>query len=396
MKRFAILLAGIMIAAAALIAAPATAFAATLISVTIEAPDSVMKGETITFVMTIEYDDNTSYDETGRFGVSAMYDVATYGPSTWRLTGNILRWEKTYTILEDTSVTQFTFKVSYNGDDGWETVASKTVSIICPHTDTVVDPAVEPTCTNPGKTEGSHCASCNAVMVAQEEIPAKGHDIVPHEAKAPTCTEPGWDAYDTCSRCEYSTYIEKPAAHTEVVDPAVEPTCTNPGKTEGKHCSACDEVLVAQTEIPAKGHVAGDAAKENADDLGYDLVVRCTACSELLSSTPYGILTFDLGGGALDGRTGQIAISAAVGDTINLPGAPVKAGYTFKLWSGSEYEAGVEYLVEGGHTFTAVYEKNAPTIPATGDAAAMALAFALFALAASSCGLALALARKRG
>ncbi len=83
------------------------------------------------------------------------------------------------------------------------------------HTE-VEDAAVEPTCTEPGKTAGKHCSVCNEVLVAQQEVPAKGH--------------------------------------TEVEDAAVEPTCTESGKTAGKHCSVCNEVLVAQQEVPAKGH----------------------------------------------------------------------------------------------------------------------------------------------
>ena len=83
------------------------------------------------------------------------------------------------------------------------------------HTE-VIDAAVEPTCTEPGKTAGKHCSVCNEVLVAQQEVPAKGH--------------------------------------TEVEDAAVEPTCTESGKTAGKHCSVCNEVLVAQQEVPAKGH----------------------------------------------------------------------------------------------------------------------------------------------
>ena len=40
----------------------------------------------------------------------------------------------------------------------------------------VVDPEKEPTCTEPGLTEGSHCDLCGKVLVAQKEIPALGHD----------------------------------------------------------------------------------------------------------------------------------------------------------------------------------------------------------------------------
>lgn len=42
------------------------------------------------------------------------------------------------------------------------------------HTE-VEDAAVAATCTTAGKTAGSHCAVCNAVIKAQEEIPAAGH-----------------------------------------------------------------------------------------------------------------------------------------------------------------------------------------------------------------------------
>ena len=82
-----------------------------------------------------------------------------------------------------------------------------------------------------------------------------------------------------------------------------------------------------------------------------------------------GTLTFDLAGGTLDGKTDKITIEANVGDTIKLPEAPRREGYTFQYWKGSSYEAGADYKVEGDHTFTAVWEENkAKTYTVTFDA----------------------------
>ena len=39
----------------------------------------------------------------------------------------------------------------------------------------VEDAAVAPTCTEPGKTAGSHCSVCNTVLTAQETVPAQKH-----------------------------------------------------------------------------------------------------------------------------------------------------------------------------------------------------------------------------
>ena len=44
--------------------------------------------------------------------------------------------------------------------------------------DEVVDAAAEPNCTETGLTEGKHCARCAAVLIAQEVIPAYGHDYL--------------------------------------------------------------------------------------------------------------------------------------------------------------------------------------------------------------------------
>ena len=70
---------------------------------------------------------------------------------------------------------------------------------VCEHVE-VTDNAVEPTCTEKGLTEGTHCSKCGKILQAQNEIPALGHDIEHHAGQSATCTEKGWKAYVTCTR----------------------------------------------------------------------------------------------------------------------------------------------------------------------------------------------------
>ena len=119
----------------------------------------------------------------------------------------------------------------------------------------MTDAAVDPTCTATGLTAGSHCARCDTVLEAQEEIPALGHDWGEYvETKAPTCTAAGEETAE-CSRCG--------ALHVKILDsqhtgleliPAVAPTCTEPGNEKGSRCNDCGVVLVSPNPIPALGH----------------------------------------------------------------------------------------------------------------------------------------------
>lgn len=119
-----------------------------------------------------------------------------------------------------------------------------------------VIPAVEPTCEETGLTEGVKCSVCGEILVAQEEVPALGHDwdegVVTTEA---TCETDGLMTY-TCGNDPSHTRTEViPATgHTPVTDKAVAPSCEGTGLTEGSHCSVCNKVLVAQEEVPALGH----------------------------------------------------------------------------------------------------------------------------------------------
>ena len=155
-------------------------------------------------------------------------------------------------------------------------------------------PGTAATCTTTGLTDGKQCSVCQTWTVPQEVVPEHGHTLETIPGQAATCTEDGLTDGKKCSVCQTVTEEQEtiPAAHTEVTLEAVDPTCTEPGYTEGKKCSACDTVLVAQEPIPARGHdVEGaEPMKENnkpatcLEDGGYDMVIRCYACGEIVSS----------------------------------------------------------------------------------------------------------------
>ena len=104
----------------------------------------------------------------------------------------------------------------------------------------------------------------------------------------PTCTEAGYTTY-TCECGDTYTADDVAAlGHDMVVDTAVAPTCESTGLTEGSHCTRCDH-KIAQEEVAALGHNAGEAVVENkvapncTEDGSHDEVVYCTVCGDELS-----------------------------------------------------------------------------------------------------------------
>ena len=131
----------------------------------------------------------------------------------------------------------------------------------------VTDAKADPTCTEPGLTEGSHCSVCGSVLTEQETIPALGHDYkdVENTAVAPTCTEEGKAADRKCSRCGDTVTGGVIAATGHKPDEPVHEnviaaTCTGEGSyDEVIYCSACSVELSREAKTAgALGHDWGE------------------------------------------------------------------------------------------------------------------------------------------
>ena len=151
----------------------------------------------------------------------------------------------------------------------------------------VTDKAIPATCTTDGKTEGSHCSVCGAVIKAQDTIKATGHKFGNWTTtKSATCTESGTQIRkcENCGATESKSLSAK--GHTEVVDKAIPATCTTDGKTEGSHCSVCGAVIKAQTTITATGHKSSGWIVDKAASIGVkgSKHKECTVCKKVLET----------------------------------------------------------------------------------------------------------------
>ena len=114
--------------------------------------------------------------------------------------------------------------------------------------------------------------------------PAGQHSWNDGEVTTPaTCTTDGVKTF-TCKVCqEKKTEPIKAPGHTVVEDAAKEPTCTETGLTAGKHCSVCNEVLEAQTVVPAKGHsmTKTEAKAATCTEPGNNAYWTCDICGQV-------------------------------------------------------------------------------------------------------------------
>ena len=161
----------------------------------------------------------------------------------------------------------------------------------------VPDPAVAPTCTTPGKTAGEHCIGCD-YKIAQEVIPALGHDFQATAVVTPSCIEDGYTLY-TCSRCSATENRDSVPAHGHVWDVGVVTTPAT-AMTDGVKTFTCTVCGATRTEvIPATGGAGCEHASTHAEhkdaactEAGYDKTV-CDSCGLVLTETVIPALGHD-------------------------------------------------------------------------------------------------------
>lgn len=101
-----------------------------------------------------------------------------------------------------------------------------------------------PSCESQGYT--THTCECGDSYV--DAYVPESHVLIVHEAKEPSCTEVGYDEYFTCRKCDYTTYVEKPAlGHKYEQKVTRVPTTVNPGILS-TICSECGETTDEQIE----------------------------------------------------------------------------------------------------------------------------------------------------
>ena len=137
--------------------------------------------------------------------------------------------------------------------------------------------AQAPTCTKPGCDAYETCSRCDYTTYV--ERPALKHDLRQRVIKAPTCTEMGW-AYETCSRCDYFATPLLPALNHDLKQHAAKaPTCTEKGWNAYETCYRCD--YTTYQELPALNHalVHHDAQAPTCTEIGWNAYDTCSRCN---------------------------------------------------------------------------------------------------------------------
>lgn len=128
----------------------------------------------------------------------------------------------------------------------------------------------EPTCTEPGKTDGSVCMECGQTLVAQQTIAATGHSFTQWQTITPAdCEIPGED-FRSCTKCTHQETRQLPALTHDYS------TCRPKEGAVGTHILVCSHNEQHTLEV-ACTFTTEQVVEQTCKGRGYTLE-RCAEC----------------------------------------------------------------------------------------------------------------------
>lgn len=211
--------------------------------------------------------------------------------------------------------------------------------------------------------------------------------VITYDGDAITPPEPESITFEDAIEVEVDGYYQ--------LRPTVEPRPSKLNEYRDLSFEVEDEGIAAVTNT---GVVVGKASGttrvtvQRPNPETYETETIATILVNVVENEPAPVLfdiVFKLGGGTINGSSEDLHLRCSDGEVITIPDAPVRDGYTFQYWKGSEYRPGDTYKVVGDHTFTAEWKRDATpdkgeTLPKTGDtffSTGSLLAIALLAVA---------------
>lgn len=143
----------------------------------------------------------------------------------------------------------------------------------------VTIPGKAATCTETGLTDGTKCSVCQAIIKAQQTIPAKGHTYDAGVVTDPDCENDGYTTY-TCTVCGHIHVADNVPATGHSYDNALD-----------EECNVCGHIREIITETATAESTANELGKNflalSADTLPYaddktDLTVYDTTASKIM------------------------------------------------------------------------------------------------------------------
>lgn len=235
------------------------------LTLTFEIPSSAKAGDIYEVKASIVEAYNGLADVKGNSSVSSATIKIVSGSGEHEHTWDAGKVDKEATCTEDG-------KITYTCTSCGET---ETKAILALGHDLIDDAAVNPTCTEVGKTAGQHCSRCD-YKVGGEVIPATGHKWdngkVTTEA---TCTEKGVKTF-TCTVCGKTRTEDIAANGHKWVDVVTDATCGTAGEKKTV-CSVCGAVN-SRTPIPATGNHTFDEGVVTTNPTGTKPGVKTYTC----------------------------------------------------------------------------------------------------------------------